>query len=406
MYNDTVAYLDAQLPCLNANYTIALYDPTTTPPSLITTITNSTTTGIIEEDWNLTYQDNTTPFSGDLVDAVFHVTLSDPGEGTSTKHLVKVENGMTEVGPNVDFGYFYTPQNGTPTLADFGQDGAIWYSMLMALDYLIMPAFGYPVYDSYFNQYYCFDCTGSLPNPGYLSSMSIVMNELFPDMADGLTKQFYCHGHGAAVCMNAANYNDNGVPHFLQEDIVNLLNNHMGSDVKTISTPNPYRFVFLDGCSTASRPHWEYAFGIYPLDKMNVAARNQVGPQAFVGYFRPMAGWPATSVQLGEAYGVTLGMFFNDWMNGCTLAECIYQASQNSWGMAPFPVTGYGYENRIELKGQDYNGVFYDIVYSRANHNAIHTSPIYVIGHTGLTVTSYNPDLDGLPQYTRPSNIK
>lgn len=50
MYSDTIAYLDAQLPCSNANYTITLYDPTTTPPSLIRTITNSTTTGIIQED--------------------------------------------------------------------------------------------------------------------------------------------------------------------------------------------------------------------------------------------------------------------------------------------------------------------------------------------------------------------
>jgi hypothetical protein len=305
----------------------------------------------------------------------------------------------------MDFAYFYTPEHGTPTTADFSRNGAIWNSMLMALDYLIMPAFGYPVYDSFFNQDYCFDCQGQLPNPGFLSSMSIITNDLFIDMANGVTKQFYCHGHGSPNCMHAANYYDNGVPHFLQEEIGNQLNNHMAPG-GPLSAQNLYRFVFMDGCSTVAWPDWEYAFGIYPLDPANQAGKSPCGPQALVGYFRPVAGWPATSVQLGEAYGATLGMFFNDWMNGCTLAECIDQASQTNWGMAPFPVTGHGYENRIELKGQDDAGNVYDIIYSRTNHNAIHTSPIYVIGHSGLTVTSFDPSQDGLPQYTRPSNIK
>src|SRR5262249_36414302 len=91
MFDDSGAYLDAQLPEPGANYTIQLYDPSTTPPTFIKGITNSTSTGMIQEDWDLTYDDGVTVFAGDTVNAVFHVDILDPASGTSTKVLNRLK---------------------------------------------------------------------------------------------------------------------------------------------------------------------------------------------------------------------------------------------------------------------------------------------------------------------------
>ncbi len=327
MYDDNGAYLDAQLPCLQANYTIDIYDPSVTPPVLVKTITNSTSNGMIQEDWDLTYQDGVTLFSGDTADAVFHVTLLDPASGMDTKHLVRVTNGMTEAGPNFDFTYFYTLTNSSMT-APFAQNGDVWCGMLNAVDVLTMPDNGYDVYQSYFNHYYCFDDCIFLPDPGYLTSMSVITNSLFPDMANGLTKQFYCSGHGTHGSMASDFYYD---AHFLSEDIDNLLHNNFDPPT-VISTPNPYRFVFLDGCATAADEKWSHTFGIYPFSQTSLASRNKVGPQAFVGWWRAHEGWITTpNVDIAVAYTQTLSDFYYDWMNGATVAECIAGGSVNLW---------------------------------------------------------------------------
>ena len=86
MFDDTGAYLDAQLPEPDANYTIQLYDPSTTPATLIKTITGSTSSGMIQENWDLTYDDGTTLFTNDTVNAVFNVNLLDPASAQAQKY--------------------------------------------------------------------------------------------------------------------------------------------------------------------------------------------------------------------------------------------------------------------------------------------------------------------------------
>ena len=78
LYDTNGAYLDAQLTAQNATYSIAIYDPSTSPPTLLKTIgPNSTSSGMIQEDWDLTCDNSTNPFAGSAFDAVFDITLLD-----------------------------------------------------------------------------------------------------------------------------------------------------------------------------------------------------------------------------------------------------------------------------------------------------------------------------------------
>jgi hypothetical protein len=111
-----------------------------------------------------------------------------------------------------------------------------------------------------------------------------------------------------------------------------------------LNTKNPYRFVFLDGCSTASKKDWRRAFGIYPLDAPSQAARNHVGPQAYVGWANTNTGWfnfsndSDNAINVSTAYAQTLADFYENWMNKIPLKKCIDAASVPAENRAPFPV--------------------------------------------------------------------
>ena len=74
-YDENGGVLYAQLTEPDATYNIELK---TTSGGHIKTITGSTSSGVIQENWDLTYDDGVTTFTGDSVDAVFSVTLLTP----------------------------------------------------------------------------------------------------------------------------------------------------------------------------------------------------------------------------------------------------------------------------------------------------------------------------------------
>lgn len=400
MYDGTGAYLDAQLPEQDATYTIQLYDPSTVPPTLINTITNSTTNGMIEENWNLTYSDGVTIFTNDAVNAVFTVNLLDPATGTHTKTLHRLASN--EQGNGFDFAYFYTPTNGSLAgdWGDFsGNYGVVWEGMQAIVDTLLTPqeaGGGSPNnYDSSFDNY-----TGEGNNthgnglsegwPGYVSSRSIVTNSsggLYPSMADGTTKNFYAYGHGtvgsSASGKYLGSYNYSGNAYIGSADVANLLGNHF-HNVGGLWTKNPYRFVFMDGCATMDTKDWRRAFGIFPLDAANQARRNNVGYQAFVGWEKEHAGNYKTAA-LAEAYTETLDSFYQEWINGASLAQCILDASNPQAHNCPLPVPP--------------NAVVKDV---NGNRFSGETSRIYISGHTGLTRSSVNSIWENFQLYTPP----
>jgi len=406
------AYLDAQLPELDASYVISLYDPSTNPETLITAITNSTSNGMIQENWNGTYADDDTPFTGAEVDAVYDVTLLDSGFGqsgvynpakqtTHKRHKRRMPQlNVTEQGNGFDFMYVYTPANGNFS-GQFEDYGVVWNGLQGVVDLLLTPTTNPNTikdnYSSTFNNY-----TGEDNNnhgngtsegwPGYLTSQSEVTNWLYPTMANGSTKNFFAYAHGSGPAI--ASYDDSVV--LWAPEVADVLTNYYGWQI--ISVKNPYRFVFLDGCSTASTPEWRQAFGIFPIWATNSAARYKLGPQAFVGWGKDTTGWLNPSVDTAEtenvalAYAEALNDMYELWLDNYALAICIHSASVQQPNIAPFPVPTnaqfYHISGEAGVDGQNYD------YYIPATN--IVTSPIYVIGHSGLTRGSVDPNYDGL----------
>jgi hypothetical protein len=400
MFDGSGAYLDAQLPEPDANYTIQLYDPSTTPPTFIKGITNSTSSGMIQETWDLTYDDGVTIFTNTTVTAVFNVNLLDPASGTHTKTLHKLASN--EQGNGFDFAYFYTPTNSSLTAAfgDIGGNyGEVWNGMQAVVDTLLTPQetdSGSPNnYDSSFDNYTS-EGNNTHGNglsegwPGYVSSRATVTNSsggLYPSMADGTTKNFYGYGHGTLGSSGSgkylASYNYQGNAYISSAEVANLLGNHFHT-VGGLWTQNPYRFVFMDGCATMDTKDWRRAFGIFPLDAPNQAALNKVGSQAFVGWAKEHAGNYATA-DLAEAYTETLDGFYENWMDQVPLAACIQTASDPRINQCPLPVPGN--EHVKDINGNSFIG---------------ETSKIYVSGHSGLTRSSVNTTWDNYKPYVPP----
>jgi hypothetical protein len=138
LYDTNGAYLDAQLAAQNANYIIELYDPSTTPATLLTTISNSTANGMIQEDWDLTYNNGSNSFAGSAFDAVFDVTLLDQTTGAPIAHGAPTKrHGMivaTEQGNGFDVAYMYTPSDGTLASAFSDPLGPVWGGMQGVVD--------------------------------------------------------------------------------------------------------------------------------------------------------------------------------------------------------------------------------------------------------------------------------
>jgi hypothetical protein len=420
MFDDSGAYLDAKLFVQSADYVIDLYDVSTnTPGTWIMSITNSTDNGWIQEDWGVTNADGT-PFAGTTVAAVFNVmpagTLSgaqamarpldassnnnNPAKGPR-KLITRATGSLSEWGPNFDLVYMYTPTNDSLRAA-FGNYGGnagdIWLGMQGVVDVLLSPvtASGGSEYhyNSGFDRCTSQDFPGQPGIPGYTTSRADITNHLLPDMANGLTKQFYCYAHGTNGWLSSWN-NDT---YLSANDVSQWLTNHY-TKTNGLIAQNPYRFVFLDGCSTASGKDWRRAFGICPLDAANQAARNKTGPQAYVGWADVHAGLlnggtgnPQADFDIAVGYAQTLRGFYSLWMNELSLKTCVDYACFTT-ASPPFPVP------RNKDVTFHANGGYY-------HQTNVMTSKIYIVGYPGLYLrgTYHNYDTD--TTYAAPKNVE
>lgn len=378
MFDSSGAFLDATLPVPNASYVIHLYDPSTSPRAHLTDISGSTTTGVIQEECTIP----SALGGGQEMEADFEVSLLDSDGITEIAHQTQTEKltklVTSESGNNFDVVYFYTPLN-NDMLTIFNYD--VWTGMQSVVDVLTQPSWPWDVYDSYFNSF-----SGgfiSLGYPGYVTSKSTIDNVLIPDMTSGLTKNFYAYGHG-----NDGVIGEKSGPVALLAPVLGpLLGNEYDKNTKNFHVKNPYRFVFMDGCRTASGNRWRRAFGILPI----WAPRAKIGPQAYVGWDQDIPSYlsglydvPSGTFNYfgseGQANGYTdtLTLFYLDWMNGCSVAQCIKNASNPSLTAVPF-----GVPSNKTVTFTTSHGTY-------VVHNDGLTSRIFVVGHSGLTVTGLN----------------
>jgi hypothetical protein len=380
---------------------------------------------MIQENWNATESDGVTPFNGASVDVVYDVTLLDSGfqqpqtynankQTTHKKHHRPTPHqNITVQGNGFDFMYVYTPANNQFS-DEFGDsdDGAVWLGMQNVVDTLLMPVTAdgghSDNYNSGFNNY-----TGEGNNthgngtsegwPGYVTSQSTVNNVLYPDMGSGTTKNFFAYAHGDGNSIGSYNYSVT----LFAPDVAGALTNFYGSQI--IKVNNPYRFVFLDGCSTASTTEWREAFGIYPMWATNSAARYKLGQQAFVGWGKKVTGWlnPTSdnteTENVALAYTEALDDMYELWMGGTPLVQCINAASTQQENIAPFPVTNPNIKSYHIYGDFGIDGSPYDYTIPASN---VITSPIYIIGHPGLTRGGINLQADTSTEYNSPIDIQ
>jgi hypothetical protein len=443
VFNANGAYLQAQLTQGNANYTIQIFDPSTTPSTLINTIAGSTTKGLIQEAWGLT-NSNRTPFTGNTFTAIYNVTIpggsgaskssvhiaaaADSGSGGSAGSYSQTQSklGSTEVGNGFDFGYMYTPP--FPLFYAFmgyysGNSGIFWQGMQNVVDTLLSPAtadFGTPYnYNSGFN-FYTYEGNDNLGYgldvgySGYINDTGS-RKRLTNDMTSSSTqvKNFFMFAHGGQYDLTSADCVSADIS---TGDISSLLGNEYDDNGNLKHLNNPYRFVFLYACSCAGYPDWRRAFGIMPLVSCEAAEIHYgLGPQAFVGWgtstqsptapifngtfslssiFEILEDSPGSNVNVEKTeetawcFTQTLDNFYYDWMWGEPLAGCIYNAANPGNGQYPFPLPGNTKYTLATVGGP----------FGPFNFTVEHrwTAPLYVIGHSGLTRTSYMPQYDNL----------
>ncbi len=334
------ASLVATIPTYSDNgysYSIELLDPENASSPHIKTINGNTSTGLIQEYWDLTYDDNITKFSGSRVDAVFSIS---PVTQSSTERLsVAKSSDSSASSQTLRLIYWYGLREGDFDVAygDNGPEvylrkgGEFWNQMQGVVDILLAPRYGIDTYYSDFDVYY-YDFNGY---PGYITSRAQAVN-LKDDLAKN-ARNFYIYAHGGpqflANTPDVFNHSGQLNPDaccLSVSEVADSLNNKltiMGeSDFKT-----SYRFVFLDGCSTAETSDWQHAFGVRTPPPIAAQWSNPGYAQAFMGWDRDIRNCGA-----GEAfedsygnYGDTLAYFFGNWMNGRTLDQCIRGACLN-----------------------------------------------------------------------------
>jgi hypothetical protein len=310
-YDSNGAILYAQLPCPEANYTIELRTPA---GAHIRTITNSTSTGIIKETWDLT-DDNSNVYSGDTADAVFHVTLLDPADGTN---VLRIHNSDT-----VQDGAFiiaYTWDNtaeATGVMWDAVQGGIV--------DPFIQPTSVSGIdddpydYDPGWNDYTWWgDLNG---DPGYMPNQASADSLRTNHLVQATARNFFFAGHGNPDEIGDGDRNQLVIGRGL---IAARLHNKYDS-TNGAWNGHPFRFVFLDACDTADNPDWAHAFGICTKITSDELADKPDRVQAFLGWNgEPRA--PVGNEWNDEA--LTYAVFSNYWMSRHSLHSCIYVASQ------------------------------------------------------------------------------
>ena len=230
--------------------------------------------------------------------------------------------------------------------------------------------------------------------------MATIAVSLGPSLSDGLTKNFYCYAHGSpnTLC-NAA-----GDVRITVPQVAALLGNGTGFP-PGVMPRNPYRFVFLDACSTASDNQWRQAFGIMRFGPTDEAARPKLGAQALVGWTDLKADWMGgyynqdgsldvnKSESLQSAYTTTLQFFFFEWMNGQSLLTCIAEASNPTRTQCPLPAWTV---TTITIKRPFTSSNFTD--------SNPYKGKIAIYGHPGLTRDGLNSDDDSLTWYDASGN--
>lgn len=152
----------------------------------------------------------------------------------------------------------------------------------------------------------------------FTSSSRSNLLECFADSAYG---NFFWWGHGNIAEIGYADYDEttNQLAHVAvtASEIASLTGN-------TNRIKRPYQLVVIHGCSVAGSPAFSKAFGIQPQPLLlDYYLYNGTSPRAFVA---PSFDAPQISQEAQLRYAESLQLFFNLWMEGFTIRDCLSAA--------------------------------------------------------------------------------
>jgi hypothetical protein len=370
--------------CQDATYTIELQ---TTNGDHIKTISGTTTTGEISEPWDLT-DDNGNAVTNDSLNAIFNVTLLDPGSYAYTLNLNRVQD-------------LYEPADGNFTIAytcDHSADQSDLHDCLQltVVDQLIGTCnvtfcYDHP-YGSTFNTWS--DLGTSVGNPGHLATQTdsdaLLGNLENTNIFSPLTKNFYFFGHGSQNNLGTMAGDD--TVHFYAREVAYGLGNQLFAyggphlDPGKRRAGQAYRLVFLDGCCTAMDPEWAHAFGIYDRITTKQLANWPDQVQAFVGWTgEKKTPGNGNKFDMANCYSV----FWSAWQSGLPLDRCIWYASQDH------PPAPLNFEDLSAYNlGPHYQ--FWSVSAMKQNGMtyALGSPRIRIYGYAGMTRTGYQPGYD------------
>ena len=370
--------------CSDATYSIELQ---TTNGTHIKTIDGTTSNGEISEPWDLT-DDQGHTITNDSVNAVFNVTLLDPGSYTATFNLNRVADR-------------YLPVDGAFTIA-YGADHVADEQdlhdclQLTVVDQLIGPCNATFCYDHpYTSTFNAWSALGTIPgNPGHLAYQSdcdaLLANLANTSIFGELTKNFYYFGHASPNNLGTMDY-----LFFNTKDVADRLENHdftyYGPGRHTPGKHRfgqAYRLVFLDGCATAMDADWAHAFGVYDRITTKQLANWPEQVQAFVGWDNlKKAPGSGNNFNMANCYSV----FWSAWQSGLPLDRCIWFASQHH---PPAPLNFMDLSNyNFGPRYQHWNA------YYRWKYGLTGDARIKLYGYAGITRTGYVPGYDNSPYH-------
>jgi hypothetical protein len=337
----------------------------------VKTISGSSSTGKVSEHWDLT-DDNGNAVAANDMKAIFTITPPNGDPTPLSFYIYRLPEPITlEENFTIAYAWDNTAQ------AQHSMRDAILHGVVNPLLSPLQSGGSGSLnpYTSTFNEY---SWSGNLRgNPGWISSPAAV-----PPLTNNLaylgTKNFYFDGHGSRQTIgNSESPTNPGSINIIASDMSQLLFNKQKTRPEFL---HPYRFVFLNACGTADDATWAHTFGIYETITYDQASQRR--PQAFVGWHGE-ARAPETSDEWYEEQK-TLSVFFNAWMMGWPLENCIDAASQTR---PPAPFNSYllGFPLGIKFSWWDANK---PINYS---DNSFH---IRVFGYAGITRSGFETGYD------------
>ena len=296
-------WIYAELATPEADFEIAMYADGT---NYIGSFYGTTYDGIISFPWDLTdggsYTFTNETFSGDF----FITPLGDSPAPSASNFWVKEpnwqynDNYVVAYAP-FDTGYLMTS---TQLRVMLGGEGGEYGGVIHIL-----------------NNY----GLGANLSPGNVDQSSAfaladsaARTNLLQYLADSKYRNFYFWGHGSPSAIGGITSNSRVTADDVAADLLNVPLRYPMRH----AAMHPYRFVFLDGCSTGAGTYCE-SFGI-PAQTVNNAffSALKVQSRAFLGFKSPKSFNPSQWTW----YAIMIGGFYDDWLRGYTLQTCVNNA--------------------------------------------------------------------------------